>query len=196
DVAKAKKLLADAGFKNGEGFPKTEIITSKQNINVRVALELQKQLKANLGINVEVTSTSLAELIAIRGGKTSNIILSSWIAETPDPTNFLSLLYGGFVNSSIDESSYPNDSRFNNEAYDKAYKEAIITIDKEKKYELCLIADQIAANEVPIVPLWYFEKYQLIQSYVLNYKPNAMRIHYLPFVKIDYNAVKKKIETH
>ncbi|NCP45629.1 MAG: ABC transporter substrate-binding protein [Flavobacteriales bacterium] len=196
DVAKAKKLLADAGFKNGEGFPKTEIITSKQNINVRVALELQKQLKANLGINVEITSTSLAELIAIRGGKTSNIILSSWIAETPDPTNFLSLLYGGFVNSSIDESSYPNDSRFNNEAYDKAYKEAIITIDKEKKYELCLIADQIAANEVPIVPLWYFEKYQLIQSYVLNYKPNAMRIHYLPFVKIDYNAVKKKIETH
>ncbi len=196
DAAKAKKMLADAGFKNGEGFPKTEIITSKQNINVRVALELQKQLKTNLGINVEVTSTSLAELIAIRGGKTSNIILSSWLAETPDPTNFLSLLYGGFVNASIDESSYPNDSRFKNEAFDNAYKEALVTIDREKKYELCLIADQIAANEVPIVPLWYFEKYQLIQSYVLNYKPNAMRIHYLPFVKIDYNVAKKKIETH
>lgn len=196
DVAKAKKMLADAGFKNGEGFPKTEIITSKHNINIRVALELQKQLKTNLGINVEVTSTSLAELIAIRGSKTSNIILSSWIAETPDPTNFLSLLYGGFVNPSIDESSYPNDSRFKNEAFDNAYKEAIITIDKEKKYELCLIADQIAANEAPIVPLWYFEKYQLIQSYVLNYKPNAMRIHYLPFVKIDYNVAKKKAETH
>lgn len=197
NVEKAQKLLEEAGFKKGEGFPKIEIVSNKSNTNIRLALELQKQLKINLGINAEITSMSMKEALLMKGGYTSNIVISSWLAETPDPLNFLSILYGGFVNDLPDASSYPNDSRYKNEAFDKAYKEALQTTDAAKRYELCLIADQIAANDVPIIPLWYYEKYQLVQNYVKNFKSNAMRIHFLPYVKIEKETTpQNKIETH
>lgn len=194
NVDRAKQLLEEAGFKNGEGFPKIEIVSNRSNTNIRLALELQKQLKTNLGINVEIASMSMKEVLANKGGYNSNITISSWLAETPDPLNFLSILYGGYVNASQNASSYPNDSKFKNEAFDKAYIEALFTTETERRYELCLIADQIAANEVPIIPLWYEEKYQLVQNYVKNYKPNAMRIQYLPYVKIEKDATPQKEE--
>ncbi|MCW8914138.1 MAG: ABC transporter substrate-binding protein, partial [Flavobacteriales bacterium] len=196
DVEKAKKALTDAGYGPNKAFPKLEIVSSKESVSVRVALEIQKQLKNNLNINAEVTSMSLSEMLKYKSSNNASIVVSSWLAEFPDPLNFLSLLYGGYVNESLDKSSYPNDSRYKNAAFDKAYKEAMETTDETRKMELCLEADQIAANEVPIIPLWYYERYQLIQSEVQNYTPNAMRIHYLPYVKLEKPQATTKIETH
>lgn len=196
DVEKAKKALVEAGYGPNKPFPKLEIVSSKESVSVRVALEIQKQLKSNLNINAEVTSMSLSEIIKYKSTNNTSIVVSSWLAEFPDPLNFLSLLYGGYVSESLNESSYPNDSRYKNAAFDKAYKEAMETTDESRKMELCLEADQIAANEVPIIPLWYYERYQLIQSEVKNYVPNAMRIHYLPYVKLEKPQTTTKIETH
>ena len=76
--------------------------------------------------------------------------------------------------------------------FDKLYEQALVTIDTEKRYELCLAADQIIATEVPAIPLWYHENYQLIQSIVKDYQPNSMNIQYLTHVKlIDAPAEKK-----
>lgn len=196
DVAKAKKTLADAGYGPNKTFPKLEIVSSKESVSVRVALEIQKQLKSNLNINAEVTSMSLSEMLKYKSSSNASIVVSSWLAEFPDPLNFLSILYGGYVSNDLNKSSYPNDARYKNAAFDKAYKEAMETTDETRKMELCLEADQIAANEVPIIPLWYYERYQLIQSEVKNYMPNAMRIHYLPYVKLEKPQATTKIETH
>ncbi|MDT8413054.1 MAG: peptide ABC transporter substrate-binding protein [Vicingaceae bacterium] len=196
DVAKAKKTLADAGYGPNKALPKLEIVSSKESVSVRVALEIQKQLKSNLNINAEVTSMSLSEMLKYKSSSNVSIIVSSWLAEFPDPLSFLSILYGGYVNSDLSKSSYPNDARYKNAAFDKVYIQAMEATDETRKMELCLEADQIAANEVPIIPLWYYERYQLIQSKVKNYTPNAMRIHYLPYVKIEQPQATTKIETH
>ena len=81
--------------------------------------------------------------------------------------------------------SFPNESRYKNEKFDEIYEEALVTVDKTKRYELCLIADQMIANDVPVIPLWYHENYQLIQSVVSGYQANSMNIQYLTYVKID-----------
>lgn len=193
---KAKKALADAGYNEKNPFPKLEIVSSKESVSVRVALDIQKQLKANLGINADITSLPLSEMLKYKSSNNSNIVVSSWLAEIPSPSSFLSILYGGFVSDSQDKSSYPNDSRYKNPAFDKAYTEAISTTDENRRKELFLEADQIAANEVPIIPLWYYERYQLVQSEVKNYTPNAMRIHYLPYVKLEKAPKQTKVETH
>jgi len=64
------------------------------------------------------------------------------------------------------------------------YEKAIQTMDEKSKLETCLEADQIIANEVPLVPLWYAETYKLLQSSVINYKPNPLDIQNLREVKI------------
>jgi ABC-type transport system substrate-binding protein len=190
DITKAKKLLAKAGYPNGKGFPTLKLASLKNNKSVRAALEIQKQLLSSLNINVEISSVSLKNLVEMNGKSEVNMSLTGWLGEFPDPVTFLSLFYGADVPSSSEEISFPNDSRYKNEAFDKIYEEALVTVDPTKRYELCLAADQIIATEVPAIPLWYHENYQLIQSGISGYQPNSMNIQYLTYVKIDESKTK------
>ena len=74
------------------------------------------------------------------------------------------------------------------------YEKALVTLDDKARFELCLQADQIIANEVPGIPLWYHEDYHLIQSIVKGYRPNAMNIQYLAEVKIEAASSKESKE--
>lgn len=191
DVDKAKELLASAGYKDGANFPTLILACGKGNTSLRVAFEIQKQLATNLSVNVEISSVTLAEKNAMNSKSECHLSLNGWLAEYPDPTSFLSLYYGKNVPATNDLVSYPNESRYKNSEFDKLYEEALITIDKQKRYELCLAADQIIASEVPGIPLWYHEDYHLIQSKVKGYHPNAMNIQNLVHIKMEEVSTKE-----
>ena len=191
NIVKAKEIFAEAGYPNGKGFPALKFATGKGNTSLRVALEIQKQLLTNLNINVEISSLSLKEIMEMNSKSQVHLSLSSWLGEFPDPVTFLSLFYGADVPNSSEENSYPNRSRYKNSEFDNLYEKALVTLDTKKRYELCLTADQIIATEVPVIPLWYHENYQLIQSIVKNYHPNSMNIQYLTYVKLEDAPIEK-----
>jgi ABC-type transport system substrate-binding protein len=99
DVAKAKQLLADAGFPNGQGL-KTDInfraAVRGYNPNPPViATEISQQLKTNLGI--EATPKLLESAAMIDGftkGTLQGLSLIGWGADYPDPSNFLDYHFG------------------------------------------------------------------------------------------------------
>jgi len=184
NVEKAKQLLKEAGFEKGKNFPVLKLISNNENLNVRVALNIQKQLLTNLNINVELESMSLKDALDRENKGESDISLSAWLGDYPDPTTFLVLAYGANVPSDNHSLSYINRSRYKNSKFDMLYEKAIQTMDEKSKLETCLEADQIIANEVPLVPLWYAETYKLLQSSVINYKPNPLDIQNLREVKI------------
>ncbi|MDF1671953.1 MAG: ABC transporter substrate-binding protein [Vicingaceae bacterium] len=191
DVAKAKEQLASAGFKDGTNFPTLILTCGKGNTNLRVAFEIQKQLASNLNVNVEISSVTLSEQYLMNSKSECHFSLKGWLAEYPDPTSFLSLYYGKDVPSANNLKSFPNESRYKNSEFDKLYEQALVTLDKSKRYELCLTADQIIASEVPGIPLWYREDYHLIQSKVKGYQPNAMNIQNLVHVKLEEVSAKE-----
>jgi peptide/nickel transport system substrate-binding protein len=192
NVQKAKKLLAEAGYKDGKGFPTLIFTTNKNNTSLKVALNIQKQLLTNLNINVEISAVTLAESMETKKYAKGGISLEGWLAEYPDALSFLILAYGENVPKSLEEPSYPNGSRYVNPEFDKIYKNASETLDEKQKHELCLVADQMVTSDAPMIPLWYHEKYGLIQSSVKNYNPNAMNIWYLTRVKIGAPTPNKK----
>jgi ABC-type transport system substrate-binding protein len=190
DLKKAKKLLAEAGFPEGKGFPSIKLASLRRNISTRVILEIQKQLLTNLNINVEISSISYKEMMEMNNKSELNMSLKGWLGDFPDPTSFLSLFYGADVPSSPYEMSYPNESRFKNKQFDKLYEKAIVTSNEAKRYEICLQADQIIATEVPGIPLWHHENYNLIKSNIRGYQSNSMNIKNLIYVQIKKETTK------
>ncbi|MCL4857498.1 MAG: hypothetical protein KJZ55_09565, partial [Flavobacteriales bacterium] len=183
-IEKAKKLLAEAGFKDGEGLPLIKFfIGGDENQLLRVALEIQKQLLTELNINTEIVKVTFAEKLAMDQMAQGSMGISAWLADFPTADNFLNIGYGGYVPATLELPSFPNSSRFENSEFDSYFEQAISTIDEKKRNELILKAEQILINEAPIVPLWYNENYRLFQSNVVDYQPNVMHLHYLERVR-------------
>lgn len=93
DPAKAKQLLAEAGYPNGF---ETELYTMNTDPNPRIAQSFQQDLKA-IGITAEIKSLAQATVIDAGGQGTAPMLWSggmAWIADYPDPSNFYGPILG------------------------------------------------------------------------------------------------------
>ena len=173
----AKYYLAKAGYPNGKGFPEIVLqLNSDGERKSNVAIEVQKQLKENLNVNVKLEIVPFAQLVeGIIGGK-SNFYLSGYSADFPSPENFLSLFYGKDVPTDPKAKSYPNFVRYKNAQFDKYFEEALTAKSVEEANKKFMKAEQVLMADAPIIVLWYDEGYRLVQSYVKNFPNNPMQI--------------------
>ena len=183
DVEKARQLMAEAGFLNGEGFP---TISLKLNTggarNVNVGMEIQKQLRQNLGINLELDIMSMDQLLEDKRNANGDIFRSGWIADFPSPENFLMLLYGKSVPEDVTAPSNLNTARYSNSTFDELYEKGLDSDSTNEKYDFFAQAEQVMIDDAPVIVLWYDEHHRLIQSNVQNLVINPMHIR-------DYSVV-------
>ncbi len=176
DVPKAKEYLKQAGFADGKGFPKItlQINGGGGDRNILVAEVVQKMLKENLNIDVDINTVPLGEHIEqVMGGKT-DMFRFAWIADYPDPETFLTLFYGKHVPTNPSEKSFINFFRFKNAQFDSLFAASFVEVDKTKRFALLSRAEQIVINEAPFMPVFYDENYRLEQLNVRNFPENAM----------------------
>ncbi len=176
DVDKAKKYLAAAGYPNGKGFPKLTLQTNSGggDRNVQIAEVVQKMLKENLNINVEINVMPFAEhLENLETGK-ALFWRSGWMADYPDPETFLTLLYGKHIPANLSDKSYLNSVRYKSAKFDSIFSLAMKEVDDKKRMDLYRQADQTAIDDAAIMPVFYDENYRLVQINVRNFPANAM----------------------
>ena len=182
DIEKAKKLLAEAGFPNGKGFPEVRILVNSGNSrNSSVAVELQKQLKQNLNINVNFESLPNVQKYELQMHGKGDIYRDAWVADFSSPESFLSLFVGDRVPTDTATASYPNTSRYQNITYDTYFKKGRDSNVKDSSYAYFMKAEQILMNDAVIIPLWYEGSYRLLTNKVKGLHLNAMR--YYDFTK-------------
>lgn len=187
-VEKAKEHFAKAGFPNGEGFPEItlQINPGGGGRNVQIAEVVQKMLNENLGINIKIEQMQFAQhLEHLETGK-SLFWRQGWIADYPDPENFLNLLYGGHVPDDISTKAYINPMRYQSQAFDSIFNAALRTVDDAERFELFRQADQQQVDDAVIMPIFYDENTRLIQVYVKNFPSNAMEYRDMSEVYFDY----------
>lgn len=176
DVAKAKDYMKKAGFPDGKGFPKVtlEINGGGGDRNILIAEVVQKMLKENLNVDIEINTVPLAEhLENVTSGK-SDFFRLAWIADYPDPETFLTIFYGKHVPAGATEKSFINYTRFKNARFDSLFAASFIEPDKAKRYTLLSKAEQVVLDEAPFMPIFYDDNYRLEQLNVRNFPENAM----------------------
>src|SRR5262249_1562970 len=95
DAAKAKQLLAQAGFANGQGFPDVKIVTRQgAGTYKKIAEALTGIFKQNLGMDLKVEEREWGAFLAEgQGGNAPPAYVLAWGADYPDPQNFVDILF-------------------------------------------------------------------------------------------------------
>jgi peptide/nickel transport system substrate-binding protein len=160
-------------------------INSGGGRNEKVAEAVQKMLEENLNVDVEITQVVWAQHTNnIETGKTSFWRLG-WVADYPDPNNFLNLFYGKIVPKTMEEAAYMNSFRYINPKYDEMFEKALATTNEAERNKLYYQLEQIVIDDAPLLPIYYSVNRRLIQPYVKNFDANAMEFRAFREVWLD-----------
>jgi len=172
---KAREYLALAGYPDGKGFPELTLqINSGGGTNEQVAEAVQKMINETLNIRVNIIKLPFAQhLENLETGKVQFWRLG-WIADYPDPENFLTLFFSGHIPPKLSDKSYLNSTRYRSAAFDSLFTLAIGTTDEAKRFELYAQADQVMISDAAIMPIYYYKDHRLLQKRVQNFPQNAM----------------------
>lgn len=187
----AKQLMALAGYPDGKGLPEfnLEINSGGGDRNILIAEVIQKMLKENLGVNVNINTISWPEhIMNMQTGK-SDFFRYAWVSDYPDPESFLNLFYGQNVPENYQDRSYINFSRFKSTKFDILFVASHLEPDIKKRYKLLSQAEQIVLNEAAVMPIFYDENYRLEQNTVHNLPENSL--NYMDFSTTYLSSPKK-----
>jgi oligopeptide transport system substrate-binding protein len=174
NIELARKLLAEAGFKDGKDFPTATLeLNSGGGINTTVAVEVQKELLNNLNININFNTVSFGRKFQDERYGRYEIIRSGWIADYPNPADFLMLFYGGNIPDS-NQSSYYNVTRYKNPEFDRLFDLGRSAPTQKKANSYFVKAEQLVMNDAPIIVLWYEQNYCLTRWAVKDLYANPM----------------------
>ncbi len=176
DIEKAKEFLKKAGYSDSAKVPRLTLAFNTNENHQKVAENVQAQLKRNLGINLELKNEEWKVYLSNLKADAHSMFRMGWVADYPDPDNFLNLMIS---------SSQNNRSRWKNKDYDKLITQAASELDKEKRRGIYQKAQKILVeDDVPAIPLFTSVHHYLVSDRVENYPANVL--NNLPYHKVRF----------
>lgn len=151
NVEEAKKLLADAGYPNGEGFPSISYTTNDSAYH-KVVAEYLQQAYAELGINLQVNIVEWSSFTPMRRNGEYDMARNGWVGDYTDASNMLDLLYSTNGN---------NDGKYNNADYDAAMELSRTTTDAVERSQALHTAEDILMEQAACIPVAYYNDFWL-----------------------------------
>jgi ABC-type oligopeptide transport system substrate-binding subunit/class 3 adenylate cyclase len=163
NLQRARQLLAEAGYPNGQGFPVVECVARIDQADL--GKNLQAQWEENLGVKIRWETVEWQAILARLGEQVPHLLIMGWMADYPDPDNFL--------RARIDHIQHQ--SGWRNEGYDSLVKQAQRSLDQGERIKLYGEADQILAEEVPILPIFHTSVRLLVKPWVTRFPTTGLR---------------------
>lgn len=139
DPQKARQLLADAGYPDGKGLPEITLqLNSGGKRNEQVAEVIQKMLTENLNVKVKIAQMPWPQHLETVESAKVDFWRFGWVADYPDPENFLALLGSRTLPANDAEKTYLNTTRYRNQRFDQFMEEALKTTNEVQRNRLYL----------------------------------------------------------
>lgn len=151
NLEEAKKLLADAGYPDGEGLPAIKYTTNDSGYH-KVVAEYLQQAWAEIGVDLSVDIVEWASFTPMRRNGDYDAARNGWVGDYSDPSNMLDLFYSTNGN---------NDGNFSNTAYDAAMDISRTTLDAAERSKALHDAEDILMDEMGCIPVAYYNDFWL-----------------------------------
>ncbi len=166
DPEAAKRLLAEAGYPNGEGFPPIEILYNTNEGHRKIAVALQEMWKNYLNIDIKLLNQEWKVYLATESAGDYQISRGGWIGDYVDPNNFLDMFLCNGGN---------NRTGWCNEEYDRLILEvAPSQSSHEQRLKIFQQAETILLEDMPIIPVYTYTSIKLLHPSVRNFDDNIL----------------------
>lgn len=165
DPERARQLLAEAGFAQGNGFPAIDLLLDSAaggsaQIHERAGIELKEMWERELGLRVNLRRMEKKAYFVAQRSLDYDLSRSSWIGDYNDPNTFLDLFMSGNGN---------NRTGWSNARYDDLLRQAGSEPDLEKRAVILRDAETLLVrDEVPVIPLWFEVGFSLYRPEVIS----------------------------
>jgi ABC-type oligopeptide transport system substrate-binding subunit len=176
DPGRARRLLAQAGYPGGKGFPGIEILFNTSEDHRRVAEAIQAMWRKELSIRVDLSNQEWGSYLKATTSLQYDVARRSWIGDYLDPSTFLNCYRTGDGN---------NRTGWSNPEYDRLLAEAAREADPDRRLDLLSRAEAILLEESPVIPIYHYQTNELVKPYVRGLHPTVLDTHPLKYVRID-----------
>lgn len=166
DVEKARELLAEAGYPNGEGWPGAELIYNTQESHRKIAVAIQQMWKDALNIEITISNQEWKVYLDSITQMDFHIGRRGWIGDYVDPNNFLDLYISGGGN---------NNTGYSDPVYDEMIlRGAPQAPTREERFQVFYDAEKRLMQQMPIIPIYTYTSKHLVHPSVCDMPSNLM----------------------
>jgi oligopeptide transport system substrate-binding protein len=176
DPGKARDCLARAGYPDGRGFPRLEILFNTSEDHRRIAEAVQSMWKRVLHLDVQLANQEWGSYLQAVTSLQYDVARRVWIGDYLDPHSFLACFRSGDGN---------NRTGWTNPRYDALLKAAEGELDPSRRAKILAEAEALLLDQAPVIPIYQYSTTELVKPYVRGLYPTPLDTHPLKRVWID-----------
>lgn len=209
DIDRAKQLLENAGYPNGENFPKIRLLVNRNDTQQRVARSVAKMWKQNLNLDTETIVKDAMELEVAKNSGEYDLVRRGIVLPTIDEVVSLEAIFGrGRISAMIPMSILPKENgkidaltptplpvMLRSAESSPPDNHLSTEVDKSENTTTVTFTEQDAIYELNAIPLYFPTSYSLVKPYVNGFEINGLDAPLMKDISIDSewqpNAAKR-----
>jgi oligopeptide transport system substrate-binding protein len=204
DKERAKELLVEAGFEDGEDFPVIRLVINRNDVQQRIARAIVKMWKQTLNIDTVIVVKEAAEVETARQKGEFDVLRRGVVLPTADETAGLMAIFepetepeGAILPPEKNPQSLPgalnnSNTEPNNSTQTPSDGQTPPNAPAEIIEAPPILTEAEAIAEIPAIPLYFPTSYSLVKPYIQGFEINTLDAPSLKDVKIDNNWQPKK----
>jgi oligopeptide transport system substrate-binding protein len=161
----ARKLLSEAGFPDGKGFPTFDILINTSEAHRSLAEAMQAMWRQHLNIPARVLNQDWGVYLESQRKLDFQVCRAAWVGDYLDPSTFLAMWQTNDGN---------NNTGWSNSRYDELIQQSFSEGDAAKRLQILNEAETLVLTEAPILPVYWYTHSYLMRTEVKGLRPSLL----------------------